>query len=77
MEGNVFFFADGKSSNRHESDFDIEVWNSKQNPLPKAISVEKMQHNVKVPMLQFATQPKLMQIEESNEELEGKSYKRF
>ncbi|KAG9272835.1 hypothetical protein AMEX_G4595 [Astyanax mexicanus] len=66
-EGKALFFPDGKSSKGHESNFDFDVWDFKQNPFPKDNSVEMIYNTVKLPILRFyiATQPKAVLNEES------------
>lgn len=59
-EGNALFFHNGTSTKGHESEFDLEVWDFKLNPLPKYLSIGMIYETVKLPMLRFyiATCPK-------------------
>ncbi|XP_055051696.1 uncharacterized protein [Misgurnus anguillicaudatus] len=69
-EGKALFFPNGSSTKGPESDFEFEVWDFKQNPLPKNLSVGMIYNTVKLPMLRFyiATCPKMNLTEESSDE---------
>lgn len=63
-QGKSLFFPDGESSKGHESDFEFDVWDFKQNPFPKDVSIEMIYNTVKLPLLRFyiSTQPKSVQV---------------
>ncbi|KAI7790045.1 hypothetical protein IRJ41_001849 [Triplophysa rosa] len=69
-EGKALFFNNGTSTKGHESEFDFEVWDFKQNPLPKDLSVGVIYETVKLPMMSFyiTTCPKRNMTEESTDE---------
>ncbi|XP_049900229.1 uncharacterized protein LOC126390120 [Epinephelus moara] len=69
-QGKALFFPEGESSKGHASDFEFEVWDFKQNPLPKDVSIEMIYSTVKLPTLRFyiATQPKPVLSEESDDD---------
>ncbi|XP_041834214.1 uncharacterized protein LOC121635197 [Melanotaenia boesemani] len=68
-QGKDLFFPEGTSSKGNESDFEFDVWDFKQNPLPKEVLIESIYSTVKLPILRFylATKPK--RREESDDEL--------
>ncbi|CAM4635381.1 unnamed protein product [Leuciscus chuanchicus] len=68
-EGKALFFHNGVSTKGQESDFEFEVWDFKQNLLPKDLSVGRIYNTVKLPILRFyiATHPKINLTEESSE----------
>lgn len=68
-EGKALFFQNGVSTKGQESDFEFEVWDFKQNLLPKDLSVGTIYNTVKLPMLRFyiATRPIINLTEESSE----------
>ncbi len=70
-EGKALFFPEGTSSKGQESDFEFDVWDFKQNILPKDVVIEDIYSTVKLPILRFylATKPKLLLSEESDDEL--------
>ncbi|XP_061576483.1 uncharacterized protein LOC133442491 [Cololabis saira] len=67
-QGKSLFFPDGESSKGHESDFEFDVWDFKQNPFPKDVSIDMIYDTVKLPLLRFyvSTQPKSVLSEESD-----------
>lgn len=69
-QGKSLFFPDGESSKGHESDFEFDVWDFKQNPFPKDVSIEMIYNTVKLPLLRFyiSTQPKSVLSEESDDD---------
>ncbi|KAL0161727.1 hypothetical protein M9458_045452 [Cirrhinus mrigala] len=69
-EGKALFFQNGNSTKGQESDFEFEVWDFKQNPLPIDVSVGMIYNTVKLPILRFyiATRPILSLTEESSDE---------
>lgn len=75
-EGKALFFPSGNSSKGQESDFEFDVWDFKQNPLPKDLSVGMIYNTVKLPILRFyiATRQKAVLIEESSDESDQASY---
>ncbi|KAM9717484.1 uncharacterized protein ACNS7B_021134 [Menidia menidia] len=68
-QGKSLFFPDGKSSKGHECDFEFDVWDFKQNPFPKDVTVEMLYNTVKLPLLRFyiSTQLKSELSEESDD----------
>lgn len=69
-EGKALFFPNGNSTKGEEADFEFDVWDFKQNPLPKDVSVGMIYNTVKLPILRFyvATRPKMSLTEESSDE---------
>ncbi|KAJ0012742.1 hypothetical protein NQD34_017076, partial [Periophthalmus magnuspinnatus] len=67
-QGKSLFFPQGKSNKGAETDFDFEVWDFKQNPLPHEMSVEYIYNTVKLPILRFylATQPKTVIVDDDD-----------
>ncbi|KAK7893048.1 hypothetical protein WMY93_022200 [Mugilogobius chulae] len=72
-EGKALFFPQGKSNKGKVDEFDFDVWDFKQNSLPRDMSVEDIYNIVKMPILRFylATQPKTLIVDDDTEETEG------
>ncbi len=69
-EGKALFFPNANSTKGEEADFEFDVWDFKQNPLPKDVSVGMIYNTVKLPIVRFyvATRTKMSLTEESSDE---------
>lgn len=68
-QGKALFFPEGTSRKGQESDFEFDVWDFKQNTLPKDVLIENIYSTRKLPILRFylATKPRLLLSKESDD----------